>query len=251
MAATADLMKAFLEMKKELSVEIQQVRTDVTKGVEAAVANALKPLDERLQKCEAVMGSFEDRLKSLEKAQHVVSESDGGSASKRARSAPVHKTHQKVVVLCGFPKLSRKPEVEAFVEQCLTHKPEWTSLEFFAPNVRGSIAFVKVASDDVAKKFIQEWRTQKYMFKGVEIRARENKSPEKRKSDGIIYRVSAYLSSAHSNLSFDKDMRLGCIWHEDSQLVSWNAVEETLVWDEQEVSRLGIDKQAAATHDVQ
>ena len=251
MAAAGDLMKAFQDMKKELSAEIQQVRSDVTKGVEVAVTNALKPLDERLQKCETVMSSFEERLKSLEQAQPCVHETVGGSAIKRARSAPGQKSQQKVVVLCGFPKLSRKPEVEGFVKECLSHKPEWTSLESFAPNVRGSIAFVKVASDDAVKSFIREWRGHEFAFKGHEIRAREDKAPEKRKSDGAIYRVTDYLSSTHSSLCFDKDLRMGCVWHGDSQLVTWNAVEEAFVWDEQEVTRLGIDKQAAAQHDAQ
>ena len=150
MADSAELLKAFKSMKQELSSEIQQVRTDVTQGIEAAVTNALKPLDDRLQKCETMMASFEARLQAMEKPTHTsVGE---GTAAKRARSVLPNISGVKSVVLCGFPRLSRKPDVEEFVKERLKQKAEWAKFDAFAPNVRGTIVIVKIGGDEAARQ---------------------------------------------------------------------------------------------------
>ena len=50
MSEIAELMTAFQSMKKELTAEIQQVKSEVSSVVE----KALKPLDDRLKSCENV-----------------------------------------------------------------------------------------------------------------------------------------------------------------------------------------------------
>ena len=142
----------------------------------------------------------------------------------------------------------RKTEIEKFVKDCLAMKPEWNSLESFAPNVRGSIAFVKTTSESAAENFIKEWRQQNFVFKGSSIRAREDKPPQKRKSDGKIYAMAAYMNEKHNNAEFDKDLKKACVWHGDVQLVKWDGEAEQFIWDEGVVASLGIDKNAAEAY---
>ena len=122
----AQLLQAFQAMRTEVSAEIQQVKSEVSTVVE----KALKPLDERLQSCEKLMTSFESRLSALENSRPVgmVEEEAAGTAQKRARSAPTKGKEGAVAVLCGFPKLCRKKEIENLCPRAIQRHPGMEAL---------------------------------------------------------------------------------------------------------------------------
>ena len=217
---------ANLQTCKELN---KDVMSEVTKDVDGVIEKKLKAQEERLlreiqnmqTKAENDTSSFKDQMADIRERLNLFEKSGGelrmsqpvGTAAKRARSAPVRKTGEITVVMCGFPDLSRKMEIEAFMKESLDKLPQWKGIQAFAPNVRGRIAFAKLSSDQAAKAFMNDWKAQKFVFKGSAIRARDDKLPEKRQSDGKIYAVHEYLVKHHIGEEFDKDFqRLRLAW---------------------------------------
>ena len=53
-----------------------------------------------------------------------------------------------MVVLAGFPWDSRKKDIEAWVKEELTARPEWADLVGFAPRVCSSLALIRMKSQE-------------------------------------------------------------------------------------------------------
>eukprot|EP00969_Alexandrium_andersonii_P089400 3946187-Alexandrium_andersonii.AAC.1 len=107
------------------------------------------------------------RLERVESASAGLEPAAIGSAAKRARSAPHaaqeprgsgDTSRKPCVVLCGFPKATKKKEIEEWAEQQLQHRSEWRDLKAFAPNVRGTIGLIRMETKQDVLSFIDAWK---------------------------------------------------------------------------------------------
>ena len=101
------------------------------------------------------------------------------------------------------------------MKEMLALREEWKDLTAFAPNVRSSIALIRVDTEQDVKDFIRMWKdvddgvTQ---FKGYVIRASVDKPPEKRKANDKVYNVASYLQSKMLDKDVDADFKNASVW---------------------------------------
>jgi hypothetical protein len=241
-----------LRHQQLLCAENTKLRKDITTDVMQQVTELIdKKLDERFKSHEEnVMKQIRDLSNRLNLIETEVGGSRAeGNAPKRARSAPVRATPLKPsAILCGFPKNSRKKELETFVKGELTKLPRWSSVDAFAPSVKSSVVIVKLSAQDEIHKFIADWKHLNATFKDQVIRARHDKPPEKRKSDSRVYMMNEYLTQKHGDTEFDMDLKKGCICLGDEKFVEWCIDGEVFSWNDTHVTRVGVDKAAAERH---
>ena len=167
-----------------------------------------------------------------------------GCAAKRARSEPrVHVGQHEmkpVVVLAGFPEKARKKDIEAFMKDQLKTREEWKDLVAFAPNIRSSIAMIKVESKDEVFDFIRKWKVDEHEYKDRKIRARADKPPEQRKANGKIYSMAEHLRSTFVQTDVDADFKNGSVWLGDHEVVKWDMDTESFSWLEDGVQKCGV-----------
>ena len=109
------------------------------------------------------------------------------------------------------------------------------------------MAIVKLGSEPAARDFMKKWNVEEFKFKGGKIRAREDRAPEKRLSDGKVYGVMKYLETTHLE-DFDIDLRHGCVWWGDEKLVEWKGAESGFEWNDGAAQKLKVDKAAATAY---
>jgi hypothetical protein len=167
-----------------------------------------------------------------------------GSASKRARSVPVRTTPQKPsAILCGFHEQPRMKDIEAFVKDELNKLPRWSTVEGFAPVVRSSVAIIKLSAQAEIKTFIADAK-----FKDHIVRTRQDKPPEKRRSDSRMFMINEDLKQKHVCHEFDMDLKKACAWMGDEKLVEWCVEGEAFAWNEGQAFGIGMDRASAERH---
>jgi hypothetical protein len=169
-------------------------------------------------------------------------------ASKRARSctSTPNSAQRPCAVLCGFPRNSRKHDIEKFVKEQLQRLHRWKDVDAFAPGVRSSCAIVRFVTHEDVQKFIGDWKGLDAKYNGdVEIKAKNDEPPQKRKSKSMIYQIKQYLVSNHGGVEFDHDYKNDCVWHGDKAIVKWSIDAEMFVWDDEAAASINIDKEAA------
>lgn len=239
---------------------------DLTSVVNAAVQSATAPLVSRLERCEGATKELHDKLSALTARFDAIvestSKSDGserkrvcvGNASVRSASAPASAQRsdgKAVVVLKGFPHGSRKQEIEGYMKEALQARDDWRELHAFAPNVRSSIALIKMESEHEVKQFIRAWKNLPgSKFKGNAIRATADKPPEQRKANAKVYSMSVYLRSKIANKDVDADFKRASVWVGDAEVVKWDIESDIFRWMDDAVENLGghIDKKEAEAY---
>jgi hypothetical protein len=176
-----------------------------------------------------------------------------GTAAKRFRSAPASSDHRKersCAVVTGCPPATRRKDIQEFVNRKLKESEEWKHLESFAPNVRGTVALVRMSSVDAVHSFARTWNAKGFDFKGSILRCRAERPPEKRKSNAKVYLMHEFLVNIFKGKVFDADYRRGSVWSDDGGLVRWNVTSESFEWDQDMISKsaLNIDTSKATQH---
>ena len=87
-------------------------------------------------------------------------------------------------------------------------------------------------------------------FKGINIRARADKTPEQRKANSRIYGISQHIKNSATDYEVDADYRRSKVWVGDYSVVSWNMNKECFEWDDHALSTLGLalNKEEAEAH---
>lgn len=263
MIAADELRQTLADIQTSISqVQNSAVKTeDLTSVVNTAVQSATAPLVSRIDQCEAATRALNDKLTNLtarldayvEAASKPAGSSPGperkraciGSAA-RSSSAPASTKHthaKPVIVLKGFPTGSRKKEIESFMKDMLALREEWKDLTAFAPNVRSSIALIRVDSNQEVRDFIRLWKDQNddvTQFKGHVIRASVDKPPEKRKANDRVYNLASYLQSKMVDKDVDADFKNASVWLGDSQIATWDVDTETFLWKDDIIQSAGL-----------
>ena len=124
--ANSDVLKAIKDLKAELQADNQKIREEMSTAIQAAVAAAMQPFDDRLKRCETAFEQFEARLKALEDGQ-TVSDRRGRDQlepdRKRARSADPQMTDSKakqMIRLSGYPRNLTREERKADITKHYT-----------------------------------------------------------------------------------------------------------------------------------
>ena len=257
MATIDEIRQVIAEGNRKLREEVTaDIATKVTDIVNTAVDTKIKEHEDKMIK---QITAIQERTAKLEEQMANQQKQDlQGTASKRPRSTPVsvsRASHSSsgdpIAVLTGFPKNSRKKDIENFVKAELQTREEWKRLKGFAPNVRGTIAMIKMSTTGEVSKFIEEWSTVDHTYKGAAIRARFEKPPEKRKSNAKIYLMGEYLRAKFQDKEFDTDFKYACVWGGDAGvIVSWNVEEEEFEWNDDVIAHFGItiNKTQAVEH---
>ena len=207
-------------------------------------------LDRRLEAHEAkLLGqiqALQKRTEALEaKGVNEEGTTAGAAAAKRARSEPrtVAAKHElkPVVVLTGFPFNSRKKDLEAFVGGKLKEREDWKHLGAFAPSVRSSVVMVKMRSMDEVFDFIRLWKDSDIKFKDNPIRARADKTPEQRKANSKIYKVSQYLKELCPGKEVDPDFKRASVWIDEWQVVKLDGSADQYQWTDDNIQKAGVN----------
>ena len=236
------LVKENVKLKEALGKEImQQVGPLIDKRLEAHEEKIMKEIH-----------ALQARADALEK--HPPGDArpaSGPAAAKRARSEPrtASQKHElkPVVVLTGFPFNSRKQELEGFVKEKLAEQEEWSHLSPFAPGVRASVVIVKVTSKEEVFEFIRFWKDLGFTFKDRPIRARTDKTPEQRKTNSMIYKMSEHLKGALADKGVDPDFKNSSVWVGRGEVVKWDPQAGQFGWLEAGIAtaEVTIDRTAA------
>ena len=128
-------------------------------SVGVLVDNRLKAHEEKVF---AEIRAIQVRTSALESKAASCTETGGvsvqGNASKRACSAPGSSnlsTLSFCTVITGFPSRSRRKDIETYMRQRMAEHEEWSSYEPFAPNIRGSVALIKMKSMGAVYRFVR------------------------------------------------------------------------------------------------
>ena len=68
-----------------------------------------------------------------------------------------------------------------------------------APNVRGTVALIRLGNQDDVEEFSTAWKQTDHEYGDANIHARPEKTPEKRKSNAKIYLMTEALQSQFSD----------------------------------------------------
>ena len=241
--------------------QIQTLLTDENKKLKEALGKEImhqvgalidKRLDADEEKIMKEIRSLQARTDALEKTSAFEeSQAPGPAAAKRARSeprtAPPKHELKPVVVLTGFPFNSRKQELEGFVKAQLAGQEAWGHLMPFAPYVRSSVVMVRVKSKEEMFEFIHFWKDLHITFKDRSIRARTDKTPEQRKSNSMIYKMSERLKGLLVDKDVDPDFKNTSVWVGDGEVVRWDPQAGKFSWLDEGIAKAGvsIDRQEA------
>ena len=236
-----------------LKTENRKLKEELSKDIMQQVGNLIdKRLEAHEEKVMGELRALQARTEALEKGRSaVVLSSAGPAAAKRARSEPrpgPQKHELKpLVVLTGFPFNSRKKDVEAFVTAQLAGHEEWEHLTPFAPAVRTSVGMIKMRSKEEVFDFIQFWKELDITFKDFKIRARADKTPEQRKANSKIYKMSEFLKGLFQDKDVDPDFRYSSVWVGDGEVVKYDPQADKYIWEEEGIQKAGvtIDRDAA------
>ena len=147
------------EIRKIIHDGNVQLRADITKDIMGKAQEAIsvvvdKKLAAHEEKMFAEIRALRDRTAALESRPRAkVSNPDvvGGGAWKRARSEPTagrDNQEQPCAVITGFPAGTRRKDIEEFANEKLKMMEHWSHLKAFAPNVRGTVAMVRMDDKD-------------------------------------------------------------------------------------------------------
>ena len=236
-------MASITDISELLTRENAQLRKDLREDILTEVG---KMVDQRLEAHHAnIMKEIQELRARTEALEGGGQGPKAANASKRARSEPRGRAEkhevQPVVVLTGFPRNSRRAEIVKFVKEKLAEHPEWSELETFTPNIRSSIAMVKVNSKDEVFEFAREWKSAGAVFKGQSIRARADKPPEQRKANGKVYAMGDYLRQKFTDKEVDCDFRSSSIWFGDWEAVKWDIESDSFKWIEEGLSSAAVE----------
>jgi hypothetical protein len=153
-------------------------------------------------------------------------------ASKRARSCT------------SAPSSAQRNPIEKFVNEQLEKLHRWKDVDAFAPGVRCSCAVVRLGADADIQKIIGDWKDLGAKYNGdLEIKAKKDEPPQKRKSKSMIYHIKQYLVSNRVGIEFNHDWENDCVWHGDKALVKWSIDAEMFFWDEGAAASISVDKE--------
>ncbi|CAK0800469.1 unnamed protein product [Prorocentrum cordatum] len=244
--ATAEEIRSIIgEANKALRADVaKDILEKVGTLINETVDKRLKDHEEKIMKELQTLKTRTEALENMSRVDNSTGASWGGG-SKRARSEPPqhsraqHET-KPVVVLTGFPANSRKADIESFLKCELGKVEEWKGLHVFAPNVRSTVAMVRVHSKDAVFDFISKWKPMNIEYKGSAIRARADKTPEQRRSNAKIYQMAEYLKKTFIDKDIDADYKQAAVWVKDWKLVEWDRDASDFVWDDGAISSSGL-----------
>ena len=179
----ADIQKLIEDGNRKLREDMAKDFTDKIKEVvQSTIDLRLNEHEERLM---AEIRALKDRTSTLETKMAEEPKVPSGNAWKRPRSEPPgggksqHTQDSQTAVLTGFPKNSRKKDIEEFLKQKLSGREEWKGYKGYAPNVRGTVGMIKMNTKPEVNKFINQWNSQLQEFNDEHlIRARFEKARE-------------------------------------------------------------------------
>eukprot|EP00975_Prorocentrum_lima_P010709 2273727-Prorocentrum_lima.AAC.1 len=97
----------------------------------------------------------------------------------------------------------------------------------FAPNVRGSIGLIKLASRQTTHDLIKIWKTKNHTYADDhDIRAKPDKPLEMRRAHARIYQVTQAIKEAVGVMragDVDSDFRKLGVWVGSHLVVTWMA----------------------------
>jgi hypothetical protein len=256
-------MASLDDIRKLIQDGNAQLRKDITSDIMNKVKDVIaKAVDEKLaaheEKLCAEIRALQERTAALEGRPNLrvpsgmIPGAQPGNASKRARSAPAEgeeRQDRPCAVITGFPVGTRRKDIEQFVNDKLKATEGWSHLKAFAPNIRGTVALIRMDEKEAVYEFTAEWRKQGLKYNDACLRARGELPPIKRKSNAKVYLMKEYLSTTFGK-DFDPDFRSSSVWGEKGIVVKWNMDSEEFEWDDAMLAEnmLEVDKAKAVEY---
>ena len=101
---------------------------------------------------------------------------------------------------------------------------------------------IKVDSKDEVFDFIRKWKPLETEYKKQTIKARGDKPPEQRKSNGKIYGMAQHLRETlvDKEKEIDADFKNSSVWIGDFEIVKWDMQSESFQWFDDALNSAGV-----------
>ena len=116
----------------------------------------------------------------------------------------------------------------------------------FAPSIRTNIAMIRLPIKTALFRFLNAWRQadeagqiSRIGDDELVIRAKRDKPPALRRAHGKLWQLFIHLKNlGHSDTEID--WRNCSLWIKDYEVVKWDQKCDSVIWREEEMSKLGL-----------
>ena len=204
-------------------------------------------------------GNDEPAVQEVKRPRRNLNAENGNvGMGSNARDLPASRRHDEVerhtVVFSGFTAKSRKRLLIDYVKlqlpvvERLAGHTDVSDLgdKVFTPSIRTNIVMIRLPNKTAMFRFLNAWKQadedgqiSRFGDEELVIRAKRDKPPALRRAHGKLWQLFTHLKNlGHSDTEID--WKNCSLWIKDYEVVKWDQKCDSVIWREEEISKLGL-----------